>query len=249
MADGTDAGAHTDAGTNTATGVGAPTGASVGATADAPTRTPVRRRDARRNRELLIEAAHDVFTEQGLGAPLDVIARRAGVGNATLYRHFPHRAALVDAVFRDQLTGTMDAGEHARTSDDAWTALTGYLQAVFTVLATDRGTNDLMTTRLEGVDSLQAVHAHNHRTVELLLERGRAQGTVRPDITTEDALFALAALGRAVPALTTAAGPDAWRRPLALLCESFRGTPTSNPLPSPALTPAQLNDTLHDLNP
>ncbi|MFE5025966.1 TetR/AcrR family transcriptional regulator [Streptomyces sp. NPDC056656] len=209
---------------------------------------PVRRRDARRNRDLLIDAAHGVFTEQGLSAPLDVIARRAGVGNATLYRHFPHRAALVDAVFRDQLTGTMDAGERARSADDAWTGLTGYLRAVFTVLATDRGTNDLMTTRLEGVESLEAVHAHNHRTVELLLERGRDQGTVRPDVTTEDVLFALAALGRAVPALTTATTPDAWRRPLALLCDGIRATPPSPPLPSPALTPAQLNDTLHHFN-
>ncbi|MFG2518528.1 TetR/AcrR family transcriptional regulator [Streptomyces sp. NPDC048527] len=206
---------------------------------------PVRRRDARRNRDLLLEAAHEVFTELGLNAPLDVIARRAGVGNATLYRHFPHRAALVDAVFRDQLTGTMDAGERARTTDDAWTGLTGYLQAVFTVLATDRGTNDLMTTHLEGVESLEAVHTHNHRTVELLLDRGRDQGTIRPDVTTEDVLFALAALGRAVPALTTATTPDAWRRPLTLLCDSLRPTPASPPLPSPALTPVQLNDTLH----
>ena len=60
---------------------------------------PLLRRDARRNRERLVEAAHAVFAEQGLEAPLDVIARRAGVGNATLYRHFPTRAALVDAVF------------------------------------------------------------------------------------------------------------------------------------------------------
>ncbi|MFD3559834.1 TetR/AcrR family transcriptional regulator [Streptomyces sp. NPDC058686] len=209
------------------------------------TGAPVRRRDARRNRDLLLEAAHEVFTELGLNAPLDVIARRAGVGNATLYRHFPHRAALVDAVFRDQLTGTMDAGERARTTDDAWTGLTGYLQAVFTVLATDRGTNDLMTTHLEGVESLEAVHTHNHHTVELLLDRGREQGTIRPDVTTEDVLFALAALGRAVPALTTATTSDAWRRPLALLCDSLRPTPASPPLPSPALTPAQLNDTLH----
>ena len=74
---------------------------------------PVRRRDARRNRELLVTAAHEVFTEQGLEAPLDVIARRAGVGNATLYRHFPSRAALIDAVFHDQLAGTMAVGDRS----------------------------------------------------------------------------------------------------------------------------------------
>ncbi|MGZ3100340.1 TetR/AcrR family transcriptional regulator [Streptomyces sp. H62] len=210
---------------------------------------PRQRRDARRNRELLLGAAHEVFTEQGLDAPLDVIARRAGVGNATLYRHFPTRAALVDAVFRDSLTGTMDAGERARKAPDAWAGLTAYLEVVFATLAADRGTNDLMTTRLRGVDSLEAVHEHNRRTVDSLLSRCRDEGTVRPDVTTEDALFALAALGRAVPALTAATAPDAWRRPLALLLAGLRSAPAAQPLPAPALTAAALGDALRELGP
>ncbi|MFE7562832.1 TetR/AcrR family transcriptional regulator [Kitasatospora sp. NPDC057500] len=210
---------------------------------------PPSRRDARRNRELLVEAAHEVFGEQGLEAPLDVIARRAGVGNATLYRHFPTRAALVDAVFRDPLADTMAVGERARTAPDAWVALTGYLDAVFTVLAADRGTNDLMTTRLQGVESLDSVHAHNRRTLELLLERGRAEGSVRPDATVEDVLFLLAALGRAVPALTAAASAESWRRPLALLVDGLRAAPATSPLPEPALTPDQLHAALGELGP
>ncbi|MFD3503547.1 TetR/AcrR family transcriptional regulator [Streptomyces sp. NPDC058678] len=212
--------------------------------------TPPRRRDARRSWELLVAAAHEVFTRQGLEAPLDVIARRAGVGNATLYRHFPTRAALIDAVFHDLLTDTMTAGEQARTASDAWAGLNAYLQAVFTTLAADRGTNDLMTTRLEGVDALRAVHVHNRETVELLLRRGRDEGTVRADVTVEDVLFALAALGRAVPALTTATTPDAWRRPLALLLAGLQASPTASPrLPGPPLTADQLGDVLQELGP
>lgn len=210
---------------------------------------PRQRRDARRNRELLLGAAREVFTEQGLDAPLDVIARRAGVGNATLYRHFPTRAALVDAVFRDSLTDTMDAGERARKAPDAWAGLTAYLEVVFATLAADRGTNDLMTTRLRGVDSLEAVHEHNRRTVDALLSRCADEGTVRPDVTTEDVLFALAALGRAVPALTAATAPDAWRRPLALLLAGLRPAPAAPPLPAPALTAAELGDALRELGP
>ncbi|MFI0239826.1 TetR/AcrR family transcriptional regulator [Streptomyces sp. NPDC016845] len=208
-----------------------------------------RRRDARRNRELLIEAAREVFREQGLEAPLDVIARRAGVGNATLYRHFPARVALVDAVFHEPLADTMTAGDEARRADDAWAGLTGYLDAVFTVLASDRGTNDLMTTPLRGIEALEAVHAHNRRTLELLLERGRAQGTVRADVVPEDVLFALAALGRAVPALTAATTAGAWRRPLALFLDSLRAAPVTSPLPSPALTSEQLGEVLGELGP
>lgn len=210
---------------------------------------PRQRRDARRNRELLLEAAHEVFTEQGLDAPLDVIARRAGVGNATLYRHFPARADLVDAVFRDSLTGTMEAGELARNAPDAWAGLAGYLDVVFAALAADRGSNDLMTTRLRGVDSLEAVHEHNRATVEALLVRCRDEGTVRADVTTEDVLFGLAALGRAVPALTAAAAPDAWRRPLALFLAGLRAVPTAPPLPAPALTTTELAGVLGELGP
>ncbi|OWA08331.1 TetR family transcriptional regulator [Streptomyces sp. CS113] len=225
---------------------------------------PRQRRDARRNRELLLEAAHEVFTEQGLDAPLDVIARRAGVGNATLYRHFPTRAALVDAVFRDSLTGTVDAGERARKAPDAWAGLTAYLEAVFSTLAADRGSNDLMTTHLRGVESLEAVHEHNRGTVDALLSRLRAEGTARADVTTEDVLFGLAALGRAVPALTAAttpptdgavpgaaatAPPDAWRRPLALFLAGLRAAPGAGALPAPALTAAELGEVLRELGP
>ncbi|MEU9214949.1 helix-turn-helix domain-containing protein [Streptomyces sp. NPDC048376] len=233
-------------------------------TVDARDGAPRQRRDARRNRELLLEAAHEVFTEQGLDAPLDVIARRAGVGNATLYRHFPTRAALVDAVFRDSLTGTMDAGERARKAPDAWAGLTAYLEVVFRTLAADRGSNDLMTTHLRGVESLEAVHGHNRRTVDALLSRLRDEGTVRADVTTEDVLFGLAALGRAVPALTTAtaapdttatddtatgSAPDAWRRPLALFLAGLRTAPAAGPLPAPALTAAELAEVLRELGP
>ncbi|MER6569838.1 TetR family transcriptional regulator [Streptomyces sp. NPDC001093] len=211
-------------------------------------RPPVGRRDALRNRKLLTDKAREVFAEHGLDAPLDEIARRAGVGNATLYRHFPTRAALVDEVFRDALTETTAAGERARTAEDAWTGLTQYLRTVFAGLAADRGTNDLMTTNLEGVTSLEAIHAHNRETIDELLRRGQEQGTMRPDLTTEDLLFTLAALGRAVPALTTVA-PEAWHRPLALLLDGLRASPSVHPLPAPALTSDQLGNVLLNLGP
>jgi len=230
-------------------------------TGDSHRATPPRRRDARRNWDLLVEAAREVFAEQGLEAPLDVIARRAGVGNATLYRNFPTRAALIDAVFHDLLTGTMTAGEQARSAPDAWAALNDYLRDVFVTLAADRGTNDLMTTHLQGIEALQAVHAHNRETMDILLARGREQGSVRADVTTEDVLFALAALGRAIPALTAVAGaagvagvsggvaPDAWRRPLALFLDGLRASPAAPSLPEPALTESQLGYVLTELGP
>lgn len=195
---------------------------------------PPLRRDARRNRDMLLAAARTVYAEQGVDAPLDDIARRAGVGNATLYRHFAGRAALVEAVFSDALTAVLDAGEKARHTTDAWAGLTGYLEHIFELLASDRGAGDLMTTVVEGIPSLEALRPHNHETIDTLLRRAREQGAVRDDITTEDLLFLLAALGRAVPA-AAAAAPGAWRRYLALSLDGLCARP-GRPLPAPPLT-------------
>ncbi len=211
---------------------------------------PRLRRDARRNRERLVEAAHAVFAEQGLEAPLDVIARRAGVGNATLYRHFPTRAALVDAVFRDQLTGTMEAGERARRAPDAWAGLAGYLDAVFVTLAADRGTNDLMTTRLPDVETLGAVHAHNRETVDVLLGAPARRAACAP--TSPPRIFSSPWRHWAVPCRRwpSPPGPDAWRRPLALFLEGLRGPGREpRPLPGRPLDEEELGQVLGEMGP
>lgn len=200
--------------------------------------TPLRR-DARRNREMLIAAAREIYTDQGVDAPLDDIARRAGVGSATLYRRFAGRAELIEAVFGDSLRDILRAAEEARSATDAWVGLTAYLERIFGLLAADRGTNDLMTTAIQGVPSLDALRKENHKTLDDLLRRAQEQGEVRADVTAEDLQFMLAALGRAVPGSTVAA-PLAWRRYLALLLDGLRPE-GSHPLPAPSLTPEQLN--------
>ncbi|MFC9223117.1 TetR/AcrR family transcriptional regulator [Streptomyces hygroscopicus] len=199
--------------------------------------TPLRR-DARRNREMLIAAAREIYSDQGVDAPLDDIARRAGVGSATLYRRFAGRAELIEAVFGDSLRDILRAAEEARSAPDAWAGLTAYLERIFGLLAADRGTNDLMTTGIQGVPSLDALRAENHKTLDVLLRRAQQQGAARPDVTAEDLQFLLAALGRAVPGSTVAA-PLAWRRYLALLLDGLRPE-GSHPLPAPSLTSDQL---------
>ncbi|MGW2257813.1 TetR/AcrR family transcriptional regulator [Streptomyces sp. NPDC001780] len=204
------------------------------------------RKDAQLNRERILAAAREVYAEQGVEAPLDVIARRADVGNATLYRRFPDRAALIEAVFRDQLTATIEAGERARAAADAWEGLTGYLERIFEGLATDRGVTDLMTTPLPGVPSLARLHVHNAGTISALLARCRAEGTARADVSVEDLLFGLAALGRAAPA-AEAAAPGSWRRQLALFLDALRAT-DAHPLPGEPLGPDELAPALSALH-
>ncbi len=138
-------------------------------------------------------------------------------------------------------------GEEVRRGEDPWESLTTYLERVFEGLAADRGANDLMTTGVEGVPSLEALRAHNHETIGVLIGRAQEQGTVRRDVTAEDLLFALAALGRVVPA-SAAVVPGAWRRYLALLLDGLRAE-AARPLPEPSLTFGQLEDVLRELGP
>src|SRR5947208_5644140 len=86
------------------------------------------RADAVRNREAIVEAARAVFAEQGLDAPLDEIAKRAGTGNATLYRRFPTRGDLVSAVFADRMAEHLAAVEVGLADVDPWRCFTSYIE-------------------------------------------------------------------------------------------------------------------------
>jgi AcrR family transcriptional regulator len=137
------------------------------------------RADGRRNREALVTAAAKVFAEAGPEAPLDDIARRAGVGNATLYRHFPTRRDLLAAVYADELTALRDYAELLREQEPPADALHGWLRALATHLA---HTKDLALAA-DG-DWYGAVHA----TAAELLAAARADGATRTDVAVADLL-------------------------------------------------------------
>ncbi|MFD4263322.1 TetR/AcrR family transcriptional regulator [Streptomyces sp. NPDC058534] len=211
--------------------------------ADRPGVPPPRRRDALRNRELLVEAARDAFAAEGLHTSLDRIARRAGVGSGTLYRHFPNREALVDEVYSSTLTDIITAGDRALAVQSAWTGLTNYLYAVFAALPTERCAGYPAGPCPDGATTLELIHVQHRRNVGALLRQGQKQGTIRPDATSEDLLFVMAMLGRALPALLTTA-PTAWHRPLALLLDGLRTHPAASRLPTPSLTTDELDNVL-----
>src|SRR5438128_3496225 len=103
------------------------------------------RADAARNREALLSAARKVMSEQGLDAPLDEIARRAGVGNATLYRRFPTRTELIVAVCEERMAEHVGAVEEALAEPDSWEALRHYITAAGALQARDRAIAELVT--------------------------------------------------------------------------------------------------------
>lgn len=158
----------------------------------ASTANPARpmRADARRNYERLLDAARAAFAEHGTDAPLDDIAKRAGVGSGTLYRHFPTRLALIEAVFRLQIQSLTDQAGELLDLPDAGDALMRFLQTVVAHSNTYRGLASALMAALhdEGSELSRSCHTMVYGAAGRLLDRAKREGAVRPDIDLSDLL-------------------------------------------------------------
>ena len=204
-----------------------------GRTADpAPRRL---RADAARNRAAIVAAARAVFAEQGLEAPLEEIALRAGVGIATLYRRFPTREQLVAAALIEKVTQYADAAADALAAHDPWAGFVGYVNRICELQAGDRGLSDLLSMALAADEHIEQLRAAANAQVVELVERAKAQGKLRDDFVGEDLLLMLIA-SAAVGQVMHADCPDAWRRFVALVLDALerRDAPVLPPPPSSA---------------
>ena len=177
------------------------------------------RADAQRNRAALLAAAREVFGEHGLDASLDEIARRARVGNATLYRRFPTRRDLIAEVFAGQMTGYVELAETALAEPDPWAAFVTYLTRLFEIQATDRGLSELLVTSgFDEDERLAGLLATAQRGATEVIRRAQAAGRLRPDFTRQD----ISLLMRAnAGVLRGSSDPDAWRRQLSFVLDGL----------------------------
>ena len=152
---------------------------------------PIRRvrADALRNRERLIEAATEIFGKGAPQASLEAVARHAGVGIGTLYRHFPTREALFEAVYRREVDQLGELAERLAQEAAPVEALRRWLHANVRLVATKRGMVETLQLVASGSTELKA-YSFQRLTegLALLLARGVAAGDIRPDITAEDLL-------------------------------------------------------------
>jgi AcrR family transcriptional regulator len=195
------------------------------------------RRDARENRERILVAARAAFAEVGIDVSVEEIAHRAGVGMGTLYRRFPTKDALIDAVFERHLDRIAAMAEDALAQPDAWTAFVGYLTGVVTLQACDYGLSQILGARLSVEDLVARARTRLRPLVQQLIERAQAEGELRPDVVYEDISVLLWTTGRVVDA-TRGVEPDFWQRYLALAIDGLRA-PRATPLPRPPLSAAQ----------
>ena len=197
------------------------------------------RADAARNRELILATAAEVFAEQGLDAGYDEIARRAGIGVGTVYRRFPERAELVQALFESRVAEIVAIAEEAGEKQDAFEGLSWFLEKALERQVADRGLKEVLVSGLSEADHRVMGRERIAPIVERLVARAQDSGALRRDVAGTDIGMQL----MVISSMTTSAQPELWRRYLALLLDGLRAHPGQAALP----LCAPGDDAMHDL--
>jgi AcrR family transcriptional regulator len=183
--------------------------------------TRPRRADASRNYDKLIDAALAAFTESGAEASLEGIARRAGVGIGTLYRHFPSRQALLEAVYIEEVESLCKSADDM-TELPPWDALVGWLRRFVAYAATKRAlATELMASVGQDSDVFRKCHDAIWQAGEPLLVRARESGVVRPDVDFTDVVRMVSGI-----TMIRTASPEDIDRILILALDGLRYRPS-----------------------
>jgi AcrR family transcriptional regulator len=178
------------------------------------------RADAKRNRQLLLSAARTAFTEKGADASLEDIARRAGVGVGTLYRHFPNRQDLLEAVYVDEVEALCRSAEDF-AGESSWDAMVHWFNRFVDYVVTKRAlVDEMLATVGRDAPVFRTCHEAIFTAGEPLLERAKADGTVRPDIEFVDVIRLVSGV-----TMIKSAEPDDIRRVLAVALDGLRYRP------------------------
>jgi AcrR family transcriptional regulator len=199
------------------------------------------RRDAERNRQRILAAAADAFAQGGLAVTMDEIARCAGVGVGTVYRRFPDKELLIEALFEQRIDELVALAEVARDDPDPFAGLARFFETFLAVQAADRGLKDVVLGTARGAGRATRARERIGPIVDDLRARACEAGDLRPDVAASDLALIQFLLG-AVIDFTHDVAPDTWRRMLAIVLDGLRPSRAApSPLPAPALDEAQLD--------
>jgi AcrR family transcriptional regulator len=157
------------------------------------------RADARRNRAKVLEAARGEFANGGLDAQMDEIARRAGVGVGTVYRHFPNKVVLLQALADERFQGLADAARAGLTADDAWEGFVEFMTYSARTMAEDRSLAEAMGQH-PGLCESAAERSQLRGLTDQLVARAQSDGRLRADVGPDDIPALVCGIGRAVDA-------------------------------------------------
>lgn len=188
------------------------------------------RKDALRNRQLLIAAAREVFAERGLDASLDDVAHRAGVGVGTAYRHFANKHELAEAIFGEAIDTMVALAEAAAASPDPWAGLVAFAEGAAEQQVIDRGLREVLAGAHDP-EKMDQVSVRLSGPLNHVIARAKQAGQLREDASGTDVWLGVMMLCT-VSDITADVRPDLWRRYLPMVLDALRaGTRTALPVP------------------
>ena len=187
---------------------------------DAGPNAPRLRADAVRNRERTLEAAAEVFAEQGLEATLNDVAHRAGLGVGTVYRRFPNKEALIEALFENKVGEAAAFATEAIGHPTAWDGWVTFLERLLQAQARNKGLRDVLLHGPQGEALAASFRSRMTPLVDELIGRCQAEGSLRPDFVSDDVPMLIAMIG-AVADYTRETHPQLWRRYLMLFIDGM----------------------------
>ncbi|MEU8759705.1 TetR/AcrR family transcriptional regulator [Streptomyces sp. NPDC048659] len=193
------------------------------------------RRDAALNRERILQAAREVFSEHGLGVTLDTVAHHAKVGVGTLYRRFPTKEALIRALFEEDLKRRQDSAERALAHPDPWQGLVDFLTEMATDLAANRGLHEVLMLGAHTSAPIETARGGMLPFLDALIRRAQASGDLRPEVNPSD-LPVIQHMLHSATRFAEGSRPEIWRRYLEVLLNGLRERPDNLPLTTPSLS-------------
>jgi AcrR family transcriptional regulator len=176
------------------------------------------RADARRNRELLVAAAKEVFSSQGAGASMEAIAKQAGVGVGTLYRHFPNRLDLVEAVYQTDVEELWETARRVVAELEPWPAVEAFFEAYLRYAQTKQALMAELHQAFEkNPDAKSRARGLIESSFDLVIDGAKASGAVRGDVTGADLMQLVSPI-----CTNTAIGPDQAARLLTMVLDGMR---------------------------
>ncbi|WP_405162864.1 TetR/AcrR family transcriptional regulator [Nocardia sp. NBC_01499] len=199
--------------------------------------THTMRSDARDNRERILDAARTVFVTDGLDVPMREIARRAEVGPATLYRHFPTKELLVAEAFTDQMRACRAIVDDGLADPDPWHGFCRTIEQLCELQARDHGFTAAFMSAFPHAIDFAAIRTSSLTGAAELIRKAKGTGRLRPEIVVDDLILMIMA-NNGIQARTPAARVAASRRFAALMIQAFQVSPVAAPLPPvPRLMP------------
>ena len=192
------------------------------------------RRDAERNRQRILDAARVVFAERGLSGSHDDIAREAGVGVGTVYRRFPKKEQLIDALFEARIEEIANYAQAAADHPDPWEALVGFLTRTQELQSEDRGLKEIVLGGARGAERAVAARSLIAPLAARVLQRAKDAGVVRSDVELTDLPLIQLAIGTIAESSRDIA-PDVWRRMMTLVLDGLRAECARSELVAPAI--------------